>query len=300
MKTKYGRHLLFSVVTFLFLISGCVKEKSVSLAHYYDYDKDLPLNLQKEVVLDRSDKTMWHVIYTSVRNEKVTGLLSMPKGPASSVPAIIYLHGIGDSKATDYMRLGDSLFTTAGFAVLRIDAQYHGERKVSDLSLNLLKDYPFTSRDGMVQTVFDLRRAVDFLDGEPGIDPQRTGFLGISLGGIIGSVFVGVEERIEYPLIALAGGGLKFLYGTRALKPEIRNLLAPIEPLNFISKVKPRPLLFINAEHDEVVPKATTKALFAAAGQPKEIRWYDSGHYVDAPIVLNDCATWFTKMANAK
>jgi len=278
------------------LTTGCFREETISLSHYYDYDKNLPLNTEKEIVLDRSDKTVWHITYASVRNERVTALLSFPKNVQRPMPAVIYLHGIGDHKAADYMRLGDSLLVEAGFAVLRLDAQYHGERKSSGFSLNLLKDCPFAGRDGIVQTVFDLRRAADLLDEEQEIATEHTGFLGVSLGGVIGSVFVGVEERIEYPIIALAGGGLKFLYGTGALKPEIRNMLAPIEPLNFIKRVQPRPLLFINAEHDEVVPKATTKALFAAAGKPKEIRWYDSGHIVDAEVLLKDCAEWFTIM----
>lgn len=287
---------LFALVAYLLFCAGCLQEKSISLDHYYDYDKNLPLNPVKELLLSRSDKTIWHITYASVHNERVTALLSFPKQAQKPMPVVIYLHGIGDSKNADYMQLGDSLFVVAGFAVLRIDAQYHGERQFPGLSLNLLKEYPFAGRDGIVQTVFDLRRAVDLLDSEPDVDPRRTGFLGVSLGGAIGSIFVGVEKRIEFPIIALAGGGLKFLFGTHALNAEIRNMLAPIEPLNFIKGVQPRPLLFINAEHDEVVPKAATKALFTAAGKPKEIRWYDSGHIVDAKVVLKDCSEWFKTM----
>lgn len=288
--------IILTVIGCILLFSGYIKEKSISLRHYYDYDKNLPLNEVKKIIIDLPDKIMWHISYHSVHNERVTALLTFPKQAKRPMPSIIYLHGIGDSKERDYMLLGDSLFVAAGFAVLRIDAQYHGERQIPGLDLNLLKDYPFAGRDGIVQTVFDLRRAVDLLEKEPDIDPSRTGFLGVSLGGIIGSVFVGVEDRIEYPIIALAGGGLKFLFGKRALSPKIRNMLAPIEPLNFIKKVQPRPLLFINAEHDEVVPKATTKTLYAAAGKPKDIRWYNSGHIVDAEVVLKDCAEWFATM----
>jgi hypothetical protein len=34
----------------------------------------------------------------------------------------------------------------------------------------------------------------------------------------------------------------------------------------------------VNATRDETIPRAATEALVAAAGEPKRLEWFDSGH----------------------
>jgi len=54
-----------------------------------------------------------------------------------------------------------------------------------------------------VQTVIDLRRAVDVVLSRPGVDPKRIGFVGHSFGATWGGVLAGVEKRIKaYVLMA--------------------------------------------------------------------------------------------------
>jgi cephalosporin-C deacetylase-like acetyl esterase len=267
-------------------------EDNVALEFYYDYDPNLPLETQLAPLPKTSFSQPFYLSYRSVNEQRVTALYSLPRIGQPPYPAVIFLHGIGDSKSRDYMQLGDSLFCQAGYAVLRIDIQYHGDRKIPEMKIDLVKNYPHASRNALVQTIFDLRRAVDFLDRQPEIDSTRTAFAGISLGGIIGTVFVGVEPRVEVPVLILAGGGLKFLFGSQALSARIRNFLAPIEPLNFAAQITGRPVLFLNASRDEIVPKATTQALFRRVGEPKQIKWYDDGHKMNPVPVLKDCVGW--------
>lgn len=290
--------ILFFGALIFFGIREFVTEKSVALDFYYDYDQNLPLETELQPLPETSFSQPFHLAYRSVNEQRVTALYSLPKTGLPPYPVIIFLHGIGDFKSRDYMQLGDSLFCRAGYAVLRIDIQYHGERKIPGMKIDLVKNFPYASRNALVQTVFDLRRAVDFLDQRPEIDSARTAFAGISLGGILGTVFAGAEPRIEAPVLILAGGGLKFLFGEQALDRRIRNFLAPIEPLNFVAKIAGRPLYFQNASRDEIVPKATTEALFRRAGAPKQIKWYDDGHKMNPVPVLNDCIIWLNQQFN--
>lgn len=292
--------ILFFGALIFFGLREFITEKSVALDFFYDYDHNLPLESELTPLPETSFSQPFHLVFRSVNEQRVTALYSLPKIGRPPYPVIIFLHGIGDFKSRDYMQLGDSLFCRAGYAVLRIDIQYHGERKIPGMKIDLVKNYPHASRNALVQTVFDLRRAVDFLDQRPEIDSTRTAFAGISLGGIIGTVFAGAEPRIEAPVLILAGGGLKFLFGEQALSRRIRNFLAPIEPLNFVAKIAGRPLLFQNASRDEIVPKATTEALFRRANAPKQIKWYDDGHKMNPVPVLNDCIVWLNQQFNFK
>jgi fermentation-respiration switch protein FrsA (DUF1100 family) len=49
-----------------------------------------------------------------------------------------------------------------------------------------------------------------------------------------------------------------------------------------VGRIAPRPLLFVNATRDAIVPRAAAERLHAAAGEPREVRWFESGH-VDLP-----------------
>ncbi|MBT6766020.1 MAG: alpha/beta hydrolase, partial [Prolixibacteraceae bacterium] len=155
-------------------------------------------------------------------------------------------------------------------------------------------DTRYWTRDILTQTVFDLRRAVDFISSRNELDQNRIGFLGISLGGITGTIFCGVEKRVQVPVIVLAGGQMNLMFGKQALSANTKNYLSIIEPINFVEQIAPRPLLMINAENDDIIPPLMSKLLYKKANKPKQIIWYTSKHH-DIPIndVYTDGINWF-------
>jgi fermentation-respiration switch protein FrsA (DUF1100 family) len=83
------------------------------------------------------------------------------------------------------------------------------------------------------------------------------------MGAIIGATFCGVDPRPCAAALALAGGGLG---------------PAETDPLRHIAGFAPRPLLLVGATRDQTVPRSATEALFAAAGEPKQLIWFDATH----------------------
>jgi hypothetical protein len=156
--------------------------------------------------------------------------------------------------------------------VASIDFPLHGERANAKLPIELLRGIASAApvaagqdlRFGLIrQAIVDLRRGLDALAVHPLLDSQRVVYAGFSMGAILGAIFCGVDERPRAAALALGGGGLG--------PPEI-------DPARFIGRFAPRPLLFVNAERDEVIPRRASEALFDAAGQPKEIVWFDTNH----------------------
>jgi len=276
-----SRSLLFLLI--LSIGSACLSKKEISVTAYYNYDHDLPLNDSVNLLSDSADIELYSVEYSSTHNERVTGLLSIPRGKNGSIPVVILLHGLGDRKTVDYIEAGNTLLTKHGYAVLRIDVANHGDRKVYDYDFDLTDGYKYWTRDIISQTVFDLRRAVDFLETRDDLDKDRIGFFGISLGGMIGTVFCSVDNRVAVPVIALAGGNLSLMFGVDAITDEAKEYFSIIDPINFIAEINPRPLLMINAENDEVIPPITSRMLFKEAREPKQIIWYNSKHR-DLPV----------------
>ena len=259
-----------------------MSKQEISVLKYYEYDRQLPLEDSVILLSDSLDYSLSSVEFTSIHNKRVTGLLSVPSDSEPS-PVVILLHGVGDRKTVDYIEAGHDYFVKSGYAVLRLDVANHGDRKEHDYDFDLVDGYRYWTRDIITQTVFDLRRSIDFLNTRKEVDHNRIGFFGISLGGIIGTIFCGVDERVKIPVIALAGGNLSLMFGMDAFTEETKDFFSIIDPINFVEQISPRPFLMINSENDEIIAPLTSKLLFKKADEPKKIIWYPSKHR-DLPI----------------
>ncbi|MCF6332567.1 MAG: acetylxylan esterase [Draconibacterium sp.] len=283
---------LFILVLFI----SCGNSKLLPVSSFYEYDKNLPLQDSVILLKDTVAYKLFYVTFRSIHNKEVTGMLTVPKEIEKPVPVIILLHGKGDSKTVDYIEYGNTLLYKNGYAVLRIDISNHGDRLENDYDFDFKGDTRYWTRDIITQTVFDLRRAVDFISTRKELDSNKIGFLGISLGGITGTIFCGVENRVQVPVIVLAGGQMNLMFGKKALSSDTKNYLSIIEPINFIRQIAPRPLLMVNAKNDDIIPPLMSKLLYKKAKKPKQINWYLSKHH-DIPIdsVYTDGIGWFDK-----
>jgi len=208
----------------------------------------------------------------SSRGDRVPGRLLLPLGEVGPFPLVLLQHGAGGSKDAPYLDAAAGPWVRAGAAVASIDFPLHGERANAKLPVELLRGIAGASplvpgqnvRTGLIrQAIVDLRRGLDALALHPLLDPERVTYAGFSMGAILGAIFCGVDTRPRAVALALGGGGLG--------PPEI-------DPVRFIGRVAPRPLLFVNAERDEVIPRRATEALFDAADHPKQIVWFDTNH----------------------
>lgn len=127
--------------------------------------------------------------------------------------------------------------------------------------------------------------AVDVLRVHADVDAERIAYQGISYGGAMGALFVGIERRIRAAALVVGDGGLvshftgpedmNFMAGLScATRVDWLRAMTPIEPIRFIAHASPTALLLQNGRLDNLVPTADAQALHTAAPQPKTIRWY--------------------------
>jgi cephalosporin-C deacetylase-like acetyl esterase len=264
---------------------------------YYDYDESLPLRTSEEIIVDEPSYMVLKVYFDSANGERVPGLLALPR-KEGKVPCIVFLHGYGGNK--DDILAAASLTAGEGYAIVSIDAEYHGERR--EEGKELYSSNVADSVRGIAQTVIDLRRAVDYLETRPEIDPERIGYVAGSMGGILGAIFIGVEPRIKAAALIVAGGNMslmvkesqhstmpairEFMQRENVSYEELQDLLDPIDPINFISNFSPRPLVFHLGRYDTIVPAEAGRQLYGKAGESKQLYWYDAGHDVPLDLVL--------------
>jgi len=218
-----------------------------------------------------------HAFEYSSRGARVPGRLLLPPEGDGPFPLVILQHGARGSKEAPYILPVAAPWARAGAAVACIDLPLHGERRNAKLTGLLLGALGLEGRptpagriilDEFVrQAVFDLHRLVDVAARLPGVDAERVVYAGLSLGSIVGATYVAHDPRPRAAALALGGGG----FGG----PDA-------DPARHVHRIAPRPVLFVNATRDETIPRASTEALYAAASDPKEIHWFDSGH-LDLP-----------------
>jgi len=220
------------------------------------------------------DARCFRLEFTS-HGDRVPGRLLLPARPESGpFPLILLQHGVGGSKDADYIDRTAAKWIHRGAALASIDFPLHGERSSAKMTGQLIQLLsPPHERERLEksaiwtafvqQAVVDLRRTLDALRDHSELDFERVAYAAWSLGSIIGGCFCGVDSRPVAAALAIGGGG----FGA-----------AEVDPVNDIGNFAPRPLLFVNAENDEAIPRASTEALFRAAGENKKIQWYSSGH----------------------
>lgn len=200
-------------------------------------------------------------------NETIPLLVTLPNAasgqvkPVSGWKVAIFQHGI-TSNRTSMLALADTM-ARAGFAVVAIDLPLHGlpvghplrltPERTFDLDLvnnatgaagpDGIADSSGThfinlasllsSRDNIRQGVADLFAltkslpAMDVDGGGVDFDPAEVYFIGHSLGGMVGSVFLAQEPTVKSAVLGMPGGGIaKLLDGSAAFGPQIAAGLA--------------------------------------------------------------------------
>lgn len=249
-------------------------------ALFYRYDRTLPLNAEELPLAQERETRVRRFTFDSIHDQRVPGVAWLPAEPAQRRPLIILQHGAGSHKEADYIRLPAMRWTRLGFICVSIDAHAHGQREpiVSDPSR--LWQLPWTRKEHSVQMAVDLMRTVDYLETWPEVDVARLGFLGFSMGTIMGVPFVGLDGRVKSACLAIGGSmeGRSRQLVDAAQRWEQEAAAAICDPVHFAPLVAPRRVLMINGRRDDVVPPAAAERLFAALQEPKRISWYDGGH----------------------
>ncbi len=298
--------LLVASVALLLVVAGAAVVKYRADQTYYDgYDATLPLDSVIRSTETRADYTRIDFTYQSMPGMEVPTLLALPLETSKPYPCIIFLHGIGQSKG--FLDDIAGYYTKAGFAIVSFDQYTRGERKITS---NNPVSQLLGLRRRTALNVIDTRRLVDYLETRDDIAKDRIYLVGASFGAVTGCTAVAFEPRIPAAVMTYGGGNLDLLLNSEAARKElglwrgplttlVAFLTAPSDPVKYVGQIAPRPLLFQNGSHDQLIPFAAAQALFDAAGQPKEFTVYDSDHVgmdeAQTVTVLKDSIEWLLK-----
>lgn len=140
-----------------------------------------------------------------------------------------------------------------------------------------------------LEHVARLLLCLEYLVSREDVDPDRLAIIGVSFGGFYAPAAAASDTRFQNVALMYAGADLSLLAGLQleeeipapaaTLVGEILALhLNPIEPIRWIGRIAPRPILFVNGLDDERIPRRSVTRLQRAAGSPIDRVWLPTGH----------------------
>lgn len=122
-----------------------------------------------------------HPIHFDVDSQRCHGMLHLPLSGGPH-PAVLMLHGFTGQRMEPHRLfvLFSRLLAEHGIASLRFDFRGSGESEGSFDEMTVSRELE------------DVRAAHDFLKAQPQIDPARIGLLGLSMGGMVAALSVGL------------------------------------------------------------------------------------------------------------
>jgi dienelactone hydrolase len=160
-------------------------------------------------------------------------------------------------------------------------------------------------RQLIIGQIIELRRAIDFLLSQPGVDAKRLGYVGHDYGAVYGGALSGVDHRLKtYVLISgtpsFADWSAIF-GGLDSLKREnYLPLVQDLDPGPSVAYAAPASIFFQFAKTDVLV-RDTAQSFFDAASEPKKMEWYDvtgDPHEMISEAVRQARLTYLTEQLN--
>lgn len=200
----------------------------------------------------------------------------LPSPNAGEKRTLLMCHGWGDNKG-ELLKITHFLNDAAGFNLFYFDFRSHGE---SEGQMTTMGYYE----------VIDFEAAMTWLKENKPWALERLGVFGLSMGAavtamampdhpalkcaVLESPFTDYTKVVRqwgwnhfkvpyFPLIMITLWFLKLRVG--------QSDVATYSPIRYIAKIAPRPILMIGGEKDDLMREADVRALFSAAGQPKQL-----------------------------
>lgn len=208
--------------------------------------------------------------------DDVPGMLCIPAEPEQPLPLVLIQHPGMGSKDDYFVRDVALDWAKRGWAVGGIDAPLHGDRASHD-PMRLFRE-PERYEEVRSQFAHEITATINLLAEQFTIDLSRLGFVGYSMGSMLGVAAIARDGRFKAAALGLVGeGGL------------VGSVHGPDSDVAKLGNVAVR---VIGKLQDQLIPREATDALYNAIPGPKDIVWLPGTHFEIGPDVVNVASDW--------
>jgi dienelactone hydrolase len=295
--------ILLSLLTAIAAAAPAERDLS-RLVHLFDYDSRQPLDIHDKTLKDFGCGAIHDITYESPSGGPVSAYQIVPKGKGPFA-AVVFGHW-GNGTRGEFIPEAKA-YACAGVVSLLPDYRWERPRpwysEVDDFA------HPDLDRKTRINTVVEMRRAIDLLLARTDIDPNRVGYVGHSFGAQWGAILSVVDRRVKATVL-MAGAAEEADLLLRSDNPRLADLraslpkgqletyvkaLEDINAINYVRYAQPTPLLLQFANFEQYFDRASMERYAAAATKPKTVLFYDSAHELNDPQAFKDRFDWLAK-----
>jgi len=261
------------------------------MTDWFAYDQTTPLNVTEVASEMHGDVTVKDIHYPSPITGSATGAYWVVPPRDAPHPAILYVHwyepAASNSNRTQFVDEAVWMAQHYGVESLLVETMWSTPDWYQQ-GRSLDSDH-----DDAIRQVVELRRGLDVLLAQPGVDQARVAYVGHDFGALYGALLSGVEDRVKaYTLIAGASNFNRWmLFGVPPDQPGLDDYKARMEPLapsRFVAQTAPAAIQFQFGSHDFYTPQDDYLAFYNAASEPKELHVYEAEHAMGAEAIRAD------------
>jgi fermentation-respiration switch protein FrsA (DUF1100 family) len=299
----------FFILSLLFVISACGQKPTVppataaaptatavpTPASPFDYEAGVPFDTKIISQTERDGISVTELSYaahnpsfSAYLGGRTVATLVSPKGKGPFA-GIVFMHwlGTGSSNRSEYQ---DEAVNLAKHGAVSLLPQGYFPWMANPTGTA-------DDRQLIIGQTIELRRAFDFLLTQPGVDPQRLGYVGHDYGALYGGILAGVDKR---PKIFVLIAGLSsfsawipfFVNNENTAIERYLPIVQDLDPIQFIPNAAPASLFFQFGKNDAFVTESQANQYYEAASQPKKIEWYEDLHDMHSVPVMKAHQAW--------
>ncbi|WKW11557.1 hypothetical protein Strain138_000812 [Pseudogemmatithrix spongiicola] len=256
---------------------------------YFEARRGQVTAIEEESTTDSAGTREIHLRLTSNTGQRIALAIRRPIPAATERdstrrPLFLILGGHERGRGAGAL-IGD----TRGAVFASLEYPFEGNHRAK--GLEIVAQVPLIRR-ALYDTPPAVHLALDYLLARADVDSTRVELVGASFGAPFATIAAARDPRVTRLWLAHGGGDTHAMID-RGLEKEIPNrwLRAPVShlanvlasgprftPERWIAQVAPRPVVMLNAEADEKIPRRSVEILYAAALAPKELVWLPGNH----------------------
>ena len=275
------------------LLAGAAFAAEPDLFHY---DPSAPLDIHELGVETRGGAVVHDLTFVGVK-APIKAYLVTPAQPGPHA-AILYVHWFGEAETTNRTEFLNEAVALAdrGVVSLLVDTMWshagwwRGRKPETDLA-------------GGVSQVIELRRALDLLLAQPGVDPKRVAMVAHDFGAMFGAVAGAADQRPKAYVFLAPTPHLSdwYLFNVKpASLEDYKKQLAPLDPIDAVGRLAPAPVFYQFAVNDKYVPPPRPAEFYDATQPRKLMATYAADHDLTPPEVGADRVAWLAKELGLK
>ncbi len=246
-----------------------------------------PMNIEIASMEEGDDGKLMDLSFDCRKGVRIRAYFMEPRAPAPW-PAVLMVHPAPGDRS--YFLAEGWRFAREGIASLLLDAPW------SDPAWGPSLAAPEDAIRAVTVSFRKVQRGIELLATLDDVDHDRMGYLGMSLGALIGGIVVTIDHRLKAAVLMSGVGSFTDVASLNV--PEMsgealdryRSIMMAIDPQTYIGKAAPTQLLFQYGNRD-VFPREKLVAFAEAGSEPKKIIEYDAEHYLNDQA-RDDAIAW--------